>query len=321
MTELFRYAASARRTVTAIVVAAVLAAALLQGYASLPPWGAAPVAVVVAPGSSVRDIGETLARAGVVRSTAAFAIAVALSGTESTLVAGTYAFETPESLTAVVRRLRAGDTRVPMSAVTLPEGMTRKEMAKALAAALPNFDAAAFMRTTESEEGYLFPDTYRFDRSADAEAVAETLRGNFRRRTDTLSAALATSGRTLDEAVKMASIVEEEATADSRAIVAGILWARLDEGMPLQVDAPFVYAIGKATKDLTQDDLAKDGPYNTYVRKGLPPTPICNPGLAAIQAALAPTKTPYRFFLTGRDGKMHFAKTFAEHQVNRERYL
>ncbi|HEY4507591.1 MAG TPA: endolytic transglycosylase MltG [Candidatus Paceibacterota bacterium] len=320
MPDIFRYADGARRTVALSVVVVVLAATLAQAYASLPPWGQAAVTVEIPSGSSVRDIGEILAAAGAVRSRSAFAVAVALAGAESSLDAGTYIFERAESLPSVVRRLREGDTRATVL-VTLPEGLSRKEMSAILVAALPRFSAAGFLQSTEGEEGYLFPDTYHLDPSATAEAVAEQLRGNFRHKLEALRLDVAASGRSLAEIVTMASIVEREATAESRAIVAGILWRRLDDGMALQVDAPFVFAIGKSTRELTKEDLARDGPFNTYTRTGLPPSPIGNPGLAALDATLHPEVDGYRYFLSGRDGEMHFAKTFAEHQVNREKYL
>jgi len=120
----------------------------------------------------------------------------------------------------------------------------------------------------------------------------------------------------------MASILEGEAlTTSDRKLVAGVLWRRLEIGMPLQVDATFSYVNGKTTFELTLDDLKIDSPYNTYKYKGLPPTPINNPGLNSINAALYPTKTKYLYFLSGNDGKMHYARTFEEHKRNRQLYL
>jgi UPF0755 protein len=103
--------------------------------------------------------------------------------------------------------------------------------------------------------------------------------------------------------------------------VAGILWNRITQKLPLQVDATFKYINGKTTATLTLADLQIDSPYNTYVYRGLPPTPINNPGLDAINAALHPIQTKYIYFLTGTDGAMHYAVTFDEHKKNKERYL
>ena len=119
----------------------------------------------------------------------------------------------------------------------------------------------------------------------------------------------------------MASIVEKEATStNDRRIIAGILWKRISEDYPLQVDPPFFYTLGKDSSELTLSDLASDSPYNLYTHKGLPPTPIDNPGLDAISATVSPIATNYMFYLSGQEGNMHYAKTLAEHLINKEKY-
>lgn len=119
----------------------------------------------------------------------------------------------------------------------------------------------------------------------------------------------------------MASIIEKEATSDSMQEVSNILWHRIDINMPLQVDASFVYERNKHTFELSSDDLKKDSPYNTYIRHGLTPTAISNPGIQAILAAAFPKPTKNLYFLTGYDGKMYYAKTLKEHESNKEKYL
>ena len=121
----------------------------------------------------------------------------------------------------------------------------------------------------------------------------------------------------------MASILEEEGrTEATRQTIAGILWKRLAEGMPLQVDASLVYATGKKSGDqLAPDDFKMSSPYNTYLNKGLPPTPISNPGLAAIRAAIHPTASKYYYYLTDRQGGFHPAATYEEHLINKQKYL
>ena len=104
-------------------------------------------------------------------------------------------------------------------------------------------------------------------------------------------------------------------------MVSGILQNRLREDMPLQVDATFHYINGKASHELTVDDLEMDSPFNTYKYVGLPPAPIANPGLESIQAVLSPTETNYFYYLTALDGTFHYAKTFEEHKKNKEKYL
>ena len=120
----------------------------------------------------------------------------------------------------------------------------------------------------------------------------------------------------------MASIIEREAiTPEARRIVSGILWKRIKMGMPLQVDATFAYVNGKNTYELTAEDLHIDSKYNTYEYKGLPPGPICNPGLDSIIATIEPTATPYLYYLSEKNGTMHYAKTFEEHKMNKVKYM
>lgn len=134
--------------------------------------------------------------------------------------------------------------------------------------------------------------------------------------------AILKSGHSLDEILTMASILEKEAnkTADRKKI-AGVLWHRIDIGMPLQTDATFPYYLGRNTFEVTRTDLQTDHPYNTYTNKGLPPGPIGNPGLDSILAAAQPTKSNYIFFLSDRQGNFHYSVTYEGHLANKRRYL
>ncbi|MEI7513041.1 MAG: endolytic transglycosylase MltG, partial [bacterium] len=125
-----------------------------------------------------------------------------------------------------------------------------------------------------------------------------------------------------NEIITMASIIEGEAMKDEdRKIIADILWRRIDIGMMLQVDTTFMYINGKASSEITKADLKINSPYNTYTHKGLPPTPISNPGIEAINSAMFPTANKYLYYLSDKDGVMHYAVTFAEHKKNKEKYL
>jgi len=159
-------------------------------------------------------------------------------------------------------------------------------------------------------EGYLFPDTYLFLPFAETEQIIGTMTDNFKKK----------AGDVGKDIVIMASLIEKEVPdIGDRKIVSGILWKRLKLGMALQVDAVFPYITGK--QKVLSDDLKIDSPYNTYLHKGLPPGPISNPGLDAVEAAKNPQETSYLYYLSGKDGKTHFAKTFAEHLKNKEKYL
>jgi UPF0755 protein len=152
--------------------------------------------------------------------------------------------------------------------------------------------------------------------------VVKTLNNNFLLKIKPLESDIKKTKRTLDQIINMASIVEEEGKDYlSKQMIAGILWKRLDIKMPLQVDAVFRYWNGKHSFTLTTEDLREDSPYNTYTRIGLPPTPITNPGLDSIKATIYPKKSNYLYYLTGKDGKMHYAVTHDEHVINKEKYL
>jgi UPF0755 protein len=175
---------------------------------------------------------------------------------------------------------------------------------------------------SENDEGYLFPDTYEFFENATTGEVYTRLRETFDLKTSELSKQVGPGGESFRDVMILASIIEEEVPEpEDRRIVSGILWKRLSIGMPLQVDATFQYTIGKGSFELTKEDLASDSPYNTYTRRGLPPTPIASPSLDAIDAALHPEKTGYLFYLSGTDGTTHYAKDFEGHKLNRAKYL
>jgi UPF0755 protein len=258
---------------------------------------------------------------GVIRSRTFFELLVQFMGNR-TVKAGDYLFSDPQSIFTVANRISEGIYGIPSKEITLAEGMTVIEMSERLASRLPNFNEDNFIKIALKYEGYLFPDTYKINALADEIDVIEMLRNNFNDKVEGLREEIEASGRTLDEIVTMASIVEKEATRDTIQEVSDVLWHRMDIDMVLQVDATFVYSIGKHSFTVTKEEMRdEDNPYNTYVYKGLPPTPISNPGLAAIKANIKSNQTDYLYFLTGRDGEMYFAADFDGHRRNRALYL
>jgi UPF0755 protein len=154
------------------------------------------------------------------------------------------------------------------------------------------------------------------------DTVLNTLKKTFDQKIESLSDDILVSKHSLKEIIIMASLIEKEANGEEdRNIVSGILWKRIDKGIPLQVDAPFLYILGKESSELTRSDLAINSPFNTYKYKGLPPSPIGNPGLASIKAAISPKESPYLYYLHDKEGIIHYAKTFTEHQNNIKKYL
>lgn len=257
-----------------------------------------------------------------IRSKNLFILGVLLSGNESNIQSGDYAFHNRQSVLTIIKRLATSDYGLEKKHITIHEGMTRVEMAEVFTRYLDEFDSEDFIKKTEDKEGYLFPDTYTFLENASEQEVIELLERTFIEKTADIRAEFASStDPTFEDIIIMASIIEKEASATSRQEVSNILWKRIGIDMPLQVDAPFVYERQKGSFDLSLADLREDSEYNTYTRKGLTPTPIGNPGIKAITAAAYPQETPYLFFLTGRDGQMYYATTHSGHVYNKNLYL
>lgn len=301
----------------------VLLAALLWVWATSAPANLiVPYAIDVPKGASLTDISQQFKDEGLIRSRAVLSTIIIITGRDTRIVSGTYLFERPPSAFEVARRITRGDFGVDIQTIRVPEGATIKQIGELFEQEFAYFDKDAFYQLTEGKEGYLFPDTYQFLETVKAYEVVSVLESTFAKRSAELLPLMKASGRTLEDVVIMASIIEREATADSRQAVSNILWKRIEIDMPLQVDAAFVYSVGRATFDLTKADLAnEDDPYNTYVHKGLPPTAISNPGFEALKAAATKEDTEYLFFLTGHDGEMYYAETFEGHKRNRARHL
>lgn len=244
------------------------------------------------------------------------------SGKASVVVAGDYAFPQPESTLTIAERLARGEYGIAPIKLTIPEGANTFDIAEILTKQIPNFDTKTFITLAQPREGYLFPDTYYFQPTWTPERLIRTMEKQFWTATKSLAPLIAKSGRTPEQVVIMASILEREAhTTEARRTIAGILWKRLDQGMPLQVDATFAYFTDKNTFELSLKDLATSSPYNTYRYRGLPIGPIANPGLDSLTTALTPIASDYWFYLSDRAGNFHYAIDFAAHKHNKAIYL
>ena len=314
------------------VVGAGIVAGLSQRRLSEPFRGYEGERFVdVPPGMAVGAIAERLAEAGVVQDEVTFRLAVWWTGRARTLKAGEYRFDRPMTVVEVIDKIARGD--VYLRPVTFPEGLTIPEMAaifarQGLGKAESFVEAAgeaALVTDLDPEaadlEGYLFPDTYSFPRTAGAEDVVRAMVAGFRRTLDaSLLAEATTQGRTVREVVTLASLIEKEtAKADERALVSAVYTNRLRVGMGLQCDPTVIYALSRADLydgNLTRENLMFDSPYNTYRYAGLPPGPIAAPGKASIEAALRPAEVGYLYFVSRNDGTHMFATTLAEHNRN-----
>ena len=298
--------------------------------------------VDIAPGTGTPAIGLQLERAGVVRSRFAFDLLRAVKGGK--LIAGEYRFNHPARATEVYARIVRGDVySVP---ITIPEGYNIFDIAQAVESAglgsREAFLAAERSQTAliadlspnaASLEGYLFPDTYRFARHvAPAEILAAMVK-RFRQVTAQLGltdnagdrdccSTLQTPG--IDRIVILASLVEKEVSKGAeRPLVAGVFVNRLARSIPLATDPSVIYAAlleGRYRGAIYASDLQFDSPYNTYRHSGLPPGPICNPGVAALKAALAPAQTDFLYFVADAQGHSRFAATLEEHAEQVEAY-
>lgn len=292
-------------------------------YLSLPP-SAFPSGgtILVKDGMSLGAISRMLEDNNIIHSRTIFELCIMFYGGDTKIMKGPYIFREPANACTIASRFANGESGIPLIKITVPEGIANEGIATTAEKNLSQFDRKAFLSKAEFLEGYLFPETYLFSPTATENDVISTMNDEFMRRTDSLATEIKDSKHSLKEVIIMASILEKEAkTSSDQAIVAGILWKRIEIGMPLQVDAPFYYILGKTSSEVTQSDLRMDSPYNTYKNKGLPIGPIGNPGEVAIRAAIFSKKSPYLYYLSDKNNIIHYATTFEEHKKNKAKYL
>ena len=296
--------------------------------------------LVIEPGSHALEVAQLLASRGVLAHRLPFLL-VHLYGRarHHRLKAGEYLFDRPLNPIDVYRKLIRGD--VYLHAVVIPEGSDRFDIARIVEQQL-GISPEDFLSSTEqnslirdidpgalNHEGYLYPDTYRFPRTAGPAVVVTAMLGRFRRVLELrLPPELARSPERLRTTITLASLVEKE-TPDpaERPVIAGVFARRLERNILLECDPTVIYAnrlvrrsISRSSGPITRSELAADSPYNTYSHAGLPPGPICSPGLVSIRAALNPTPGQSLYFVSNNRGGHVFANTLQEHQRNVTRY-
>lgn len=307
----------------------------------------AEVNFIIEPGQGVKTIGQNLATAGLIRQPFYFYWYVAFKRIDKNLQAGQYLLNKNMNLRAIAKRLAGGEIADREKIIKIIEGWNINEIAgyleknNIIAAkdfialtkpapgtcfALESCKVSFLSEIPEGAtlEGYLFPDTYRiFKNSSAADIIARMLKNFDAKLTPAMRADITRQGKSLPEIIIMASIIEKEArTPENMKIVSDIFWKRIRSGVALQSDATLSYILNDNVAAHSAEDLAVDSPYNTYKYRGLPPGPIDNPGLKAIEAAIYPTPTDYFYFLHNlKSGEIYFAKTFAEHKKNKELYL
>lgn len=284
-----------------------------------------PTIVYIKPKTGVQEIAQLLREAGVIRTPWVFLVMAYLQGSLTRLQAGEYEFTASMSLLEILHRLESG--RILTHQVTIPEGFTALDIAQLLATERLA-DADRFMALVKDAkfaerlglpvgglEGYLFPDTYRLSRGMPEEDIIRTMVARLR---EVLPSDLEVRAEKLNldahGVITLASLIEKEAKLDGeRPLVSGVFYNRLRRNMPLQSDPTTVYGAANSRRRITTIDLQRKTPYNTYLKAGLPPGPIANPGLASIRAALNPARVNFLYFVAKNDGSHFFSRTLEQH--------
>ena len=251
-------------------------------------------------GSSLRQVSFDLKSQKIIRSRAFFEIFAILYGGDKRIISADYLFEDRISVLEVARRISRGERHLAPVKLTIPEGFNISDIAELASSKLTYFNKENFLLSAQSYEGYLFPDTYFFFTTAYEGDIIKSLNDNFIKKVSILDKDIIKSGKSREDIIKMASIIERESKGDTdRDMISGILWKRISIKMPLQADAA----------------------PETYQKLGLPKKPIANPGLPAIKAAIYPKPSSYLYYLHDKNGFIHYAKTFSEHRQNILKYL
>ncbi len=302
------------------------------------------VAFRIEPGETAATIGPRLQQMGLIRDAGLFSLVVRYRGVGSTLQVGDYQISPSMTMGEIITELQHGRSAGVL--VTIPEGWRMEQVAAKLeeAGMGKSDDYLALMRKSdfpyswlkerpkgapESLEGFLFPDTYEFPADATPAAVVDIMLRNFERKVaPELRREMATHNLGFYEALVLASIVEREAVVpEERPTIAAVFLTRLDHGMYLQADPTVVYAKGLDPQTRRwwmpmqeTDSKSVESPYNTFLYGGLPPGPICSPGLASLEGVARPDSTNYLYFVAKGDGSHVFAETFEEHLENVRKY-
>lgn len=251
-------------------------------------------------GSSLRGVSFKLQNEHIIRSRTLFEAFVIIFGNEEHVISTNYYFENKLPVFVVARRISKGEHDMAPVSVTIPEGFNVKQIAEAMSANLLNFNKAKFLLQAKNKEGYLFPDTYFFLTTGTEEDVIKSMSDNFEKKIKPFISEIISLGKSEKDIITMASIIEKESRGNvDREVISGILWKRFKIGMALQVDAA----------------------PETYRTKGLPRSPIGNPGILAIEAAIHPQSSPYLYYLHDKNGNIHYARNFTEHTKNIQKYL
>ncbi len=333
-----------------IVVAGLFLFMRFQIYTPLDSEGEAQI-FRIEKGTGVLEISENLQEKGLIKHKYAFAFYVFLRDEGANLKAGEYRLSPALSVKEIAEIIIEGKTE--QERITIVEGWNLIDIARYFEArdiateqelyevvGFPRvdyslepqkpqpkeFEQYAFLQEKPeniSLEGYLFPDTYFIGPDKPIEEIISIFLKNFERRiSPDITKEIQRQNKTLFEVLTMASLIEKEVrTQEDMEMVSGILWKRLEIGMPLQVDATITYLTGKKSTRVSIAETRIDSPYNAYKYRGLPIGPICNPGIASIKAALNPKESPYLYYLSTPEGETLYSRTLEEHNIKKAEHL
>lgn len=296
---------------------------------------------VIEKGQGVKEISKNLKENGFIKNCFIFETYVWLKKQENKFQAGEYVLNISMSIFKITEILTSGKVMSQEREIKIIEGWSADDIGDYLEQekilAKKQFLAAVNDRSIKSEyqflsiipegknlEGFLFPDTYRIYKSAIAEDVAHKMLNEFDKKlSPQMREDIKNQGKNIYDIIIMASIIQKEvAKTEDMNIVSDIFWKRFDAGMPLQSCATIAYILGENKPQYSYEDTRIESPYNTYLNRGLPPTPICNPGFSAIKAAIYPLSNDYWYFLSkSENGETVFSKTLDEHNINKAKYL
>ena len=291
----------------------------IHGTSAANPTDTKKQDFVIAKGEGSMQIARELAAAHLIPDQFIFLLLVKLNGYENSVQAGDFQLSPSQTPQEILSALAKGTNDVW---VTIPEGFRATEIAATLQQKIPSYHAS-WDAKLQTEEGYLFPDTYSFPKDATVDQIIQTMKNNFVQKYQEASKN-PTVTLTQQNAVILASLVQREGKTNSdMKYIASVLENRVNLGMALQVDSTIQYIIGTSAQwwpQPTASDLTINSAYNTYKNPGLPPTPICNPGLAALTAVFHPANTDYLYYFTDGKGITHFAKTLEQQNANIAKY-
>jgi UPF0755 protein len=298
----------------------------------VPPSGIPPARVIyIKKGMHLKQISQLLEEEGIIRSNPVFVLLATTLGKKAKIKAGEYEFQSRLDPFAVLDTLVRG--QVKRHLVTIPEGYTLSQIAQLLedqkivgkreflhkassSVLIASLGLSSVPVGSDATlEGYLFPETYHLYKEMDPEEVIKMMVSQFKKNFGTVQVARASQlGWSERGAVILASIIEKETPLpEEKPLVSAVFHNRLTRKIPLQSDPTVIYGIKEFNGNLTKEDLLRPTPYNTYLRPGLPPSPICNPGKDSLLAALHPAPVPYLYFVSKNDGSHYFSVEIEDH--------